>query len=192
MKTLLIGALMGIAAASQATVLWGAGGSIPDANTTGLSTSIVVPDGGTLNAVMFEGLTHTWVGDITITISGMGDIVRRIGTSSSNTVGDSSNFGGNYTFSNTATGNIWTEATLGSTSYVLRPGAYRASTTGGALVSLPASIGAGTYTMTVTDSAVSDTGTLTRWGIDYTPVPEPGTFIALGAGVVALVARRKK
>jgi len=191
MKTLLISALLGIAAASQATVLYGAGGSIPDNSATGFSSSIVIPDGGTLNAILVEGLTHTWVGDITITVSGIGDIVRRIGTSSTNTVGDSSNFGGNYTFSNSG-GNIWTEAGLGLTSYVLRPGNYFASTTGGVMVTLPASIAAGSYTMTVTDSAATDTGSFTRWGIDYTPVPEPATMFILGAGALALVARRKK
>jgi len=164
MKTLLISALLGIAAASQATVLYGAGGSIPDNSATGFSSSIVIPDGGTLNAILVEGLTHTWVGDITITVSGIGDIVRRIGTSSTNTVGDSSNFGGNYF----------------------------ASTTGGVMVTLPASIAAGSYTMTVTDSAATDTGSFTRWGIDYTPVPEPATMFILGAGALALVARRKK
>lgn len=183
---------MGIAVASQATVLYGAGGSIPDNNTTGFSSTIVIPDGGTLNAVVFEGLTHTWAGDVTITVSGIGDIVKRIGVAGSDTVGDSSNYGGNYRFTNSTTGNIWTEATLGASTYVLRSGDYRASTSGGTFVTLPATIGAGSYTMTITDSASLDTGTLTRWGIDYTPVPEPGTFIALGAGVLGLIARRKK
>src|SRR5205085_4128347 len=83
-------------------------------------------------------LTHSWVGDLDMILTSPGGTaslitVSRIGVTSANSTGDSSNYGGMYNFTDSAAGtNIWTLATAaacGSTCDI-PAGDYR-STQGG-------------------------------------------------------------
>jgi hypothetical protein len=46
--------------------------------------------------------------------------------------------------------------------------------------------------MTVQFSGISAGENATVTNFNYEPVPEPGTMVALGAGIAALLRRRKK
>lgn len=184
--------MIAVATASQAVIVWGAGGNIPDNNTGGLTSGIALGLGGTLNGIVFEGLTHTWAGDVKATVDGgIGSLFTQVGRVGSG-FGDSSDFGGNYVFANGGA-DIWAEAAVGTGLYVIRSGTYAATGADSATaLVLPASVSAGTYTLTISDLAGGDTGGFTRWGIDYTPVPEPGTIAALGLGAIVLLRRKRK
>lgn len=192
MRTAITLSLLAVACASQAVIVYGAGGSIPDnAPTAGFTSTITITDGGTLNAVVVEGLSHTWAGDVTITVSSLGSMVTRVGQTSSTSVGDSSNYGGDYRFQNGGA-DLWAAAAAATSSADVIPGGiYKPSGALNAVVTLPATIGAGTYTITVTDSASLDTGAFQRWGIDYNAVPEPGTYAALGLGLAVIIRRKR-
>ena len=121
-------------------------------------------------------LTHTWVGDIIMTLTAPGGspsaiIVRKIGDTTGTAFGDSSNFAGTYAFFDAHPGNIWTAAAApGVTDLVaVPPGNYfpSAPLTGAAAPVNPVFAGLtpaqvnGTWTLTVSDNAAGDTGTIT-------------------------------
>lgn len=193
MKKILVLSMLAVAGASQAVLVCGAGGDIPDNSpSTPFTSTITITDGGMLNSITLVGLTHTWAGDIIATVdNGVGDLMNRVGATVSGGVGDSSDFGGDYTFSNSG-GDLWAAAAAAGGAVVIAGGNYRAT---GALSStplnLPGTIGPGTYTLSISDNAALDTGSFSGWCIDYTPVPEPATMAVLGAGALALIRRRR-
>lgn len=80
-------------------------GAIPDNNTTGVSSTINVPGtfGITGIAVTLNNASHTWVGDLIITVTApngaTANIMRRTGSFTTTGVGDSSNLlNGTYRF----------------------------------------------------------------------------------------------
>ncbi len=135
----------------------------------------------TAMSVNFTG-THTWVGDVEVTLIAPGGspsmvVVSRIGVTTATGFGDSSNYAGTYNFSDTAAGtNIWTVATdplCGDTCNVAA-NTYRTTapgqggqtnpapvtsllTTFGSLT--PAQIN-GTWTLRFRDAAQFDTGSV--------------------------------
>ena len=125
--------------------------------------------------------THSWVGDVEMILAAPGGspsmhIASRIGVTTAGSFGDSSNFGGTYTFTDTAAGtNIWTAAagTCGDTCAV-PAGTYRTvgpgqtgqtnpapvtslNTTFGGLTPAQAN---GTWTLTFRDAASADIGSV--------------------------------
>ncbi len=80
------------------------GGSIPDDNAAGISSTINVPDQfdvGEFSSVTVRGLIHTWVGDLVVTLSHNGktvDIFDRVAGNNDSSYGDDSDLDGSYTF----------------------------------------------------------------------------------------------
>ena len=133
-------------------------------------------------AVDFTG-THTWVGDVEVSLIAPGGapsliVVSRIGVQTAGSFGDSSNYGGLYSFADTTTGtNIWTAATLpacGDTCTVATV-TYRTTAQGQTGQSNPAPVTSllttfggltpaqinGTWTLRFRDAASADTGSVT-------------------------------
>ena len=128
-------------------------------------------------------LNHSWVGDLDMVLTSPGGTaslvtVSRIGVTTANSVGDSSNYSGLYNFTDAAVGtNIWTLATAaacGDTCNV-PVGDYR-TTAGGTtgqtnpppVTSLNTTFAGlttgqinGTWTLTIRDGAAVDTGSVT-------------------------------
>lgn len=112
-------------------------GSIPDnAPSTPLEISfnITGASGSTNNVELSMTATHTWVGDLRVELfapNGTSHVIfsrtGQVGTG----VGDSSNLGGEYKFSDAATGTGWWEAAaIGGTNDIIPPGAYRTTAAG--------------------------------------------------------------
>jgi len=100
-----IAAIAMTAASANAQFLGSANvGSIPDNNTTGVSSTINVGSsfGITGIAVTLNQASHSWVGDLIVTLTApngnTATIMRRVGSFTSTAVGDSSNLLGTYRF----------------------------------------------------------------------------------------------
>ncbi|MBX3383422.1 MAG: hypothetical protein KF864_07935 [Phycisphaeraceae bacterium] len=150
---------------------------IPDNSPAGIQSFISFNSGTfTSGTAVCVGLTHTWVGDLIITIqSPSGTIVTlidRVGALIPGAVGDSSNLGGVYCFNDSAEGDIWAEAALGDTAYVLRSGLYRPARAldGGlpfpSLADFDGENLTGTWILTVSDNAGLDLGTVNSFSFE--------------------------
>ena len=128
---------------------------IPDNNTTGVTSVVPVTATGTVQKIRVTvNITHTWDGDITLYLIGPN------GTSVtlSNRHGSS---GDNYTntvFDDAAT----TPIASGNPPYT---GSFKPDSPLSALNGIPSN---GNWTLKVTDSASSDTGTITGWTLELT------------------------
>jgi len=143
-------------------------------NVTGLTGSL------SNVAVSFTG-THTFVGDITSTLiapNGASHILfSRTGATTSTSIGDGSDLGGTYGFSDTFTsppsGGWWQAAAAVDQTLPVAPGNYRTTQAGGAGTSSPApatnmnpdfstvSNPNGTWTLRFTDGCAGDSGSVT-------------------------------
>lgn len=185
------------------------GVTIPDAVPAGLIYDITVPDSGALSA-MSIGLTigppnHTWVGDLIMTITHgatTSDVFRRVGATTSTAVGSSVDFGGPYTFIDSAAGRLVDALAVNP----IAPGSYRATTntfvapigTGETVIALNTVFGGGNinglWRINISDNAGGDTGAVSALSITLTVVPEPTSLAlaAVGAGGLAWRRWRRK
>ena len=168
------------------------GGSIPDATNatppvvTPLDRTFTVP-AATVTAgiqdlsVTVTGLTHTWCGDVSISVITPGGItvplVARAGFTGGTSQGDSSDFNGTYTFRDSATASLWTAASAAGASTVIAGGNYFPSVSlTGARQALDSAINAGvlagTWTIRFTDSLNLDVGSFTGVSVDVLAVPD--------------------
>jgi len=200
----------------------GSGGAIPDNNQAGISSTITVPVAvGSLFEIQnlsltISGLTHTWVGDLVITLTRNGpgpgpnttvDIINRLGASSSSSFGDSSNLDGTYIFSDNTTNSLLSAAQSGGSSFVIPAGSYFAST-GPTNTTVPSGTNQsflsafygqrafGEWTLLIRDLAGGDVGSFSSWTLtlDSEPIPEPTSVPALLslAAVGGYLARRRR
>jgi subtilisin-like proprotein convertase family protein len=126
---------------------------IPDNTGASATSTIVVPAGaGAIanNVVVSVGLTHTWVGDLTGTLTHGAQVVTLF--SHAGGVNNSNDLGGVYTFSQSA----GTSFVTASASNPIPSGTYTPS---GNLNTFTGQFD-GTWTLTVNDNASLDTGTI--------------------------------
>lgn len=184
---LVLGIALGLAASTVVAVPvsfpGGNTGAIPDNDPINgrVVTFAVSGLAGTLTGVeLTTNLTHTYAGDVTATLISPGGTARlvilgRPGAGRSSNVGDSSNFGGTYAFSDLgrpdlvpALAALDTNGTLGSGTFrtTSRGGSGRSNAGGcptslrGVFAGLTAAEVNGTWTLVVTDSFSGDVGTV--------------------------------
>jgi hypothetical protein len=204
MKKITTLALIALAAApAMARPVYGpgAGGVIPDNAPAGpIISDIIVGDTFSVTdvTVTINTLTHTWAGDLIITLTKVGDgsatLVSRVGAiPPGNTVGDSTNFGGNYTFANAGT-NLWTTVAGLGTAAAVPSGTYAATgaasaTPNNAFLAFTGQSSNGTWRLSISDNAGADLGSFASWSINL--VPTPGAVALFGfAGLAGLRRRR--
>jgi subtilisin-like proprotein convertase family protein len=181
----------------------GAGFNIPDNNATGASSTIVVPDSFSITdiTVTLNNLTHTYIGDLIATLTYVPtnttvSLFNRIEEGSGGG-SDSSNFGGDYSFNDAFTGNIWEVAASGGGFFVIPSGNYFPTGAGSStlvpiLTSLGGSQTAGDWRLTISDNGFSDTGSLGSWtlnlqGTPLAPVSVPESSSGLGLLALGLL-----
>lgn len=168
------------ASVAQAQTTYGPGpgagqNGIPDNNLAGVASAIIVNTQNrvvtSLNSVTVTGLTHSWMGDLTATLSHGGTSVNLFARPGG--ANDSSNFNGTYTFNATASQTV-AQATAALGDADLTPGNYRSS--GG--LSAFAGIGLeGDWVLRIVDQGADDVGTFTGWQFNATSQAAPvGTY----------------
>ncbi len=174
-------------------------GAIPDAtacgptpgtprNVTFTTSGLSGPPSSVALSMTMGSPNHTWMGDITATLiapNGASHTIFGVVTSTTATgIGDSSDLGGTYVFSDAAaappSGGWWQEATLRTAAEVMTSGTYRTTSSGGAGQTNPApptNMNAsftgvaspnGTWTLRLTDGCTGDTGAITAANLTVT------------------------
>jgi hypothetical protein len=196
-------ALAGLAVASSAAsaaVYSGGGFQIPDNNSAGASSVIAVAgDTPSITGVevTLQGAAHTWVGDLTATLTGPSGTVFalfvRPGKTAPNTgFGDSSDLAGDYRFTDSASVTFWAAAL--SAGAIMPGGDFR--TTGGLADGATSLNGAfagqnsnGNWTLNVSDNASGDVGGIQGWTLSI--VPSPSSLAIFGLAGIAAGRRRR-
>lgn len=141
--------------------------AIPDANSTGVSSNLVVTGSGYVGDVdvRIDNLTHTFDGDLTIRLYTPSGKVITLTVANGGTSGD--NFT-NTIFDDSAS----TAFTSGNPPYT---GSFRPSSPLSAAIGEPIS---GTWALRVSDHYSTDTGTLHQWGLRIRPMGCKPVFAA--------------
>ena len=174
----------------------GDGGSIPDNDSGGYVSTVTITDSEIIQDASFsiEGLDHSWIGDLIISVthstSGKSALLmHRVGTTSNpNSVGDSSDVNGTYTFQD-GNASIWSEAANGDTDYVVTPGTYDASGVNEAVVNLNSIFGGevtnGDWVFNISDNNATQSGTFFQTSVSFvSAIPEPGAMATLIVGTL--------
>lgn len=167
------------------------GGAIADNSSAGRNSVVTITANQVIQDASFsvEGLQHSWIGDLIITVSHSASgksavLMHRVGTTSTpGSTGDSSDMNGTYTF-NDGNPSIWTAAANGDTDFITPSGTYDASGINESIVSLndifAGESTAGTWTFNISDNNENETGTFVQTSVNFvTAVPEPGTYAAV-------------
>ncbi len=176
----------------------GPGGVIPDNYPVSgqvFSSSVSVPTSAIIAGVSFTGLNHTWCGDLIMTLTGPGagnsfTFFHRPGQTTATGVGQNGDFLAGNTYAFADGGMAWnTGSTIPSGNYapVFSPFAPPQPINSFAGLSSPV---AGTWTLTISDHAELDVGSLTNWSLVY-KAPAPGVAALFGVAGVAGLRRRR-
>lgn len=187
---------LGAGLAPAATFPATGGGAIPDNNPAGVQAFFNVQGlAGEIESVSVTvALQHSWAGDLTATLVSPDGRARlrlfgRVGARRGQAA-DSSDWNGTYTFSDVATNDLWQAAFTAGASSPIPAQAYRTTTAGVgqslvggcsshlglAFGGLQAAEANGAWTLQVTDSANSDTGTLSAAGTALTITTRASTL----------------
>lgn len=144
-------------------------GAIPDYSVAGLESTATIGEAFAVGDVRLElQISHTFVGDLTATLTHDGVTAVLFERLGGNETGDDSNLQGLYSLGDSGSQTLWVGATgAAGTSSVITPTLYRAVdryantvSLRSAFVGLPA---AGAWTLRIADTAAFDTGTLVSW-----------------------------
>ncbi len=185
---------LAVAATASAQTFIGSGAVIPDGVIDGppgvVTTDIVVAASYIVGdvTVSLVGLTHTWIGDLVVTLTHLPTgstqtVMHRVGLPGQTQFGDSSNLNGTYAFNDFFEGGLWATAAQGGTNWIVPSGSYFPSAAGSpAPVSLLTVFGGkpalGTWRLTVSDNAGGDFGAFLAWTLTLAP----GSAICPGLG----------
>jgi subtilisin-like proprotein convertase family protein len=182
----------------------GSGFSIPDNNPTGAFSDIVVADNFLINdiTVGLSSLTHTWIGDLIATLTHTDtnttvDLFNRVGKPTT-FYGDNSKLNGSYNFNDAFTGDLWTVASSGDSSFTIPSGDYFPTGAGSSakvpmLTTISGLSSSGTWRLKISDNVGGDPGTLGSWSLNLqgsSPASVPGPLPLLGAGAAFGWSRR--
>jgi subtilisin-like proprotein convertase family protein len=161
--------------------------NIPDNNTAGVDITLVVPASETRQIMSFDSVsltnfTHTWMGDIIMTLTHVDTGTSVTLMNQEVTSGNSTDLRGDYLIADGAA--AW--PTTGGTT-IAPAGTYG---TDGSLAAFVGEDLAGTWVINVSDRAGQDLGSISAFGLNVT-VPTPGALALLGMGGL-LVSRRRR
>jgi subtilisin-like proprotein convertase family protein len=153
--------------------------AIPDNDPAGVSSTLSIPGAGTIQDVNVRvGITHTWVGDLKIQLQSPAGTIVVLADRPGGVANGADNLTGTVfdDEADTALGAAGTAAPY--------TGSFKPQNAGGPqqlLSSFDGQSTTGTWTLTVSDLANRDTGTLQSWGLDlpvadcdFVPPPAPG------------------
>ena len=182
----------------------GSGFSVPDNNSTGAFSDIVVADNFLVNdiTVGLNALTHPWISDLIATLTHIDtsttvELFNRVGQGGGQN-GDSTNLNGTYSFNDAFTGDLWTMAVSGDADFNIPGGDYFPTGVGSSakvpmLTTISGLPSSGTWRLNISDRASSDVGTLGSWSLNLqgsSPASVPGPLPLLGAGAAFGWSRR--
>ena len=184
-------------AVGNVTIPGGGAFAIPDNSPGGASSSLNTNVGSpfTVVGVSFTGLAHTWVGDLSMTLTGPGagnsfNFFFRPGQTTPTSVGQNGDFLSANSYSFVDGGLAWNTGT------VIPSGAYAPIRSPFAPAQSISSFGGlngvdGTWTLNISDNAGLDTGGIQGWSLIVKPVPTPGAAALLGVAGLAGLRRRR-
>jgi MYXO-CTERM domain-containing protein len=182
----------------------GSGFAIPDGNSTGAFSDIVVADNFLVNDITVGLLlSHSYIGDLVATLKHIDtnttvSLFNRVGRIPSVSVSDSSNLNGSYKFNDAFTGDLWSVASLGNSSFTIPGGDYFPTGAGSSakvpmLTTISGLLSSGTWRLKISDYSPGDAGTLGSWSLNLqgsSPASVPGPLPLLGAGAAFGWSRR--
>lgn len=185
--------------------------SVPDGDPAGTDVSVVVSGvGNVLTDVNFGTvIEHTWQGDFIMRLTAPGGasvvMMTRPGSGTGSTFGYSANnYGDPANPQNMATwfvlddsaGLLYAAPDGTPPGTIGRPGIPNVDGSWKPYNDLNAVFAGidpnGTWVVNYSDNAFADTGSVLMTGVQISAVPEPASMIALGLGVTALLARRRR
>ncbi len=208
-KIWMLACAVAIGVATTSSTFADVSGSSLDSGTfefgTPFTSSIVIgPNESISNVTLSINMEHSWIGDISATITHVetGSFVTLMSDVNGD---DSSNLGldpganddvlspGAYTFSDAGFVTIFTAAdTGGGSTFEVPIGTYLAE--GGLATAFGGESTQGTWRIDFIDDTSDDDGNINGWSINFTStaIPEPGSMVLLGLFGTACLARRRR
>jgi len=198
-RTLMASSLLASAFATSAHAFaFTTGGAITDNGTTVFEVDVA--GGGAFfgDLTVSLDLSHTWAGDLTITLEHAGvsvTLLDRLGVPEDD-FGNGADLAGQYDFTDQAFAETWDayEVDGPNAGVTIPTGAYQVNNTDGTRLNDFRGIDiGGIWTLTISDAARLDTGHLNVWSMNATLTnpPAPGGAALFGVAAAAVSRRRR-